>query len=286
MTELTTVTAWLNKHKFGEIQSASSLTGGSISITRLLSFSDGRTLVVKQLESAAENFFTAEATSLEALASACGLRIPEVIHADKHFILLENLGAGVPQADFWTRLGQGLAELHGTTHGQFGFHCDTYCGPTPQANPLTDDGFTFFASQRLLPLARSAEQSGLLDCDDRRAIEGIAARLADLIPQQPAVLIHGDLWSGNVHVDSAGQPALIDPACYFGWAEAELAMTMLFGRFDPAFYQVYESESGVASDWRDRAPLYNLYHLLNHLLLFGTAYYPQVSTIIRRYASD
>jgi fructosamine-3-kinase len=125
----------------------------------------------------------------------------------------------------------------------------------------------------------------LLERADLNRLENIASRLSNWIPQQPPVLLHGDLWSGNVHCDAQGSPALIDPACYWGWAEAELAMTSLFGGFEPDFYTSYAECSGMDSDWPERAPLYNLYHLLNHLLLFGGSYLGSIRQICRRFAS-
>jgi fructosamine-3-kinase len=124
-----------------------------------------------------------------------------------------------------------------------------------------------------------------LDSTRRQQLDSIATRLDRWIPAQAAVLIHGDLWSGNIHCDNRGQPALIDPACYWGWAEAELAMTTLFGGFAPAFYDAYAAASGLEADWRERASLYNLYHLLNHLLLFGGSYAQSVSAILDRYGN-
>jgi fructosamine-3-kinase len=181
-------------------------------------------------------------------------------------------------------LGRGLAALHRQEQPEFGFGADNYCGSTPQANPLMQDGWEFFARHRLLALAKPAQQRRLLNSAELRQVEDVAGRLADWIPAQPAVLLHGDLWSGNIHCDSRGLPALIDPACYWGWAEADLAMTTLFGGFDPRFYATYLECSGMQADWRERAPLYNLYHLLNHLLLFGGVYLDQVKQVLNRYA--
>jgi fructosamine-3-kinase len=111
----------------------------------------------------------------------------------------------------------------------------------------------------------------------------LAARLPQLVPQQPASLLHGDLWSGNAISDRHGAPAIIDPAVYYGWAEAELAMTALFGAFAESFYQAYQEMRPLESGWRERFDIYNLYHLLNHLNLFGESYLGEVRAILRRY---
>jgi fructosamine-3-kinase len=131
---------------------------------------------------------------------------------------------------------------------------------------------------------RLAYEWGRLDHVVVRQAEYLAARLADLIPEQPASIIHGDLWSGNVMTNSKGDPAIIDPAAYFGWAEADLAMTSLFGGFPPVFYQAYQEFRPLQPGWRERFPLYNLYHLLNHLNLFGASYREPVMGILENYS--
>lgn len=115
-------------------------------------------------------------------------------------------------------------------------------------------------------------------------VEKLCDRLPELIPEQPASLIHGDLWSGNAMFDSRGQPAIIDPAAHYGWAEAELAMTTLFGSFPDVFYRAYQEARPLEPDFRERFPIYNLYHLLNHVNLFGGGYLGQSLSILRRYA--
>lgn len=103
------------------------------------------------------------------------------------------------------------------------------------------------------------------------------------MPPQLASLLHGDLWSGNAITDHQGAPAIIDPAVYYGWAEAELAMTSLFGAFPDAFYRAYQEVRTLEAGFRERFPLYNLYHLLNHLNLFGKSYLSSVLSILRKY---
>ncbi len=268
----------------GQIEEISPLAGGSINQTSALQLSSGRSLVVKQHARPPANMFKAEAAGLSALAEETSLRIPQVIHADENFLLLEDLGRGTPSGEFWRHLAIGLAELHSKQKPEFGFIMDNFCGSTAQINTRVEDGFRFFSEYRILHIASQCFDKHLLSMSRQKQLEYIGARLSDWIPEQPAVLIHGDLWSGNVHCDGDGNPALIDPAAYWGWAEAELAMTLLFGEFHRDFYDCYEEHGNVDSHWRERADLYNLYHLLNHLLLFGESYLREIENILKRFA--
>jgi fructosamine-3-kinase len=119
-----------------------------------------------------------------------------------------------------------------------------------------------------------------------RLLDACEHRLVDLMQTalEPPSILHGDLWSGNFIVDDTGQPCLIDPAAYFGHREADLAMTRLFGGFTPAFYEAYDEEFPLADDHGERLPIYQLYHLLNHLNLFGSGYYAQSERILRSYS--
>lgn len=278
------VDLWLRDNHSVEISRFDAASGGCINTTGSITLSDGERLFVKLQHNPPADFFGAEAHGLELLRRATNLRIPRVIHADREFLLLENLGTARPVGSFWQELGEGLAQLHRRQHTLFGLEKDNYCGLTPQCNAPTAHGYGFFARYRLNALADRASQAGLLDPQERDRIARLSDNLDSWIPAQPAVLIHGDLWSGNVHCDDSGRPALIDPACYRGWAEADLAMTVLFGGFPGQFYQSYEANSEVDSAWRERAPLYNLYHLLNHLLLFGSGYVGQVREVLTRFS--
>jgi fructosamine-3-kinase len=276
--------SWLQAHLAAGISRFEAVGGGCINETGVVRLTTGERLFVKLQHDAPAGFFSAEAEGLEAIRAHTDLKVPNVIHADREFLLLEDLGSGTPRADFWSLLGTGLAKLHDTCYPTFGLERDNFCGSTPQCNSVSADGYAFFADNRLIVLAEQASQMGLLEKSDLQRVVALAGDLRNLLPVQPAVLIHGDLWSGNVHCDKEGYPALIDPACYRGWAEAELAMTLLFGGFRQDFYRAYEESSGIARDWRERAPLYNLYHLLNHLVLFGTGYLGQVRTVLERYS--
>ena len=236
---------------------------------------DGTRVIVKHRHGGPADFFQAEARGLAALRAARALRVPEVLETDEDRIVLEDLGDGRPAADYWPRAGAGLARQHAVTVARFGFEHPGYCGDSPQDNTPDDDGWRFFAQRRLLPQMRRACDGGLIEARDTRAVESLCAHLRDRLPEMPAVLLHGDLWSGNLHVCANGEPALIDAgAAHYGWAEAELAMLTLFGSPPSAFFDAYAEHAVLSRDWRERAPLYNLYHLLNHVNPFGPGYLP------------
>lgn len=278
------VDAWLNENNFGSVVRRENVGVGCINNSARLHLDRGNSIFLKENANAPEHMFRAEAIGLQALAASKAIKIPQVIHVENDFLLIEDLGLGSTTKTYWEALGEGLAELHRKPVNQFGFNVDNYCGSTPQENTLSNDGFEFFANYRILKLASSAFHKNLMDRQDLTALETIAANLSHWIPEQDPILIHGDLWSGNIHCCENGEPALIDPATYWGWAEAELAMTDLFGGFSNGFYESYESNSKIAKDWRERVPLYNLYHLLNHLLLFGSSYLSPIRNICKRFA--
>ncbi len=260
-----------------------SLSGGCISAAYALHFDNRCSVFAKHNATVATDFFAAEAAGLQALTQCGSLRVPKVLHYSCEIIILELIAIAPPNADFWRTLGTGIAALHAKPVRCFGFETDNYCGSTPQLNPATDCGYAFFAEHRLRYQARLAYDSGKLQTSDLQALEALLPRLPELIPSQPASLIHGDLWSGNVMSDENGDPVLIDPAAYWGWAEADIALTLLFGGFAAAFYEAYSDTRSLEPGWRERVPLYNLYHLLNHLNLFGAAYYHDVKEIIYRF---
>ncbi len=249
-----------------------------------LTLNDGQAVVCKRRHHAPDGFFPSEALGLDTLCRHGGLRVPQVVACTQTYILIEDLGHGSPAADFFVRAGLGLARQHLVRSHTFGFSRDGWCGDSPQSNARDSDGWRFFAEARLLPQIRHAVDAGLLTAHDADAGETLCTHLHEWIPEQPAVLLHGDLWSGNLHSDRNGAPALIDAgAVHYGWGEAELAMLTLFGSPPAAFFDSYAQSAPLAEDWRERIPLYNLYHLLNHLNLFGTSYLDGVRQILRRF---
>jgi fructosamine-3-kinase len=268
------------------------LGGGSINDTTRIDTTAG-VFVVKSHRRAPANMFRAEADGLTALrASGTTLAIPGVVAVGEvepdgySFIVLEHLASGRRRADFDESLGRGLAELHRSTTGQFGFHADNYCGATPQRNPWTSRWVNFYGESRLLHQLRLATDAALVSSADRQRVESLIARLGEWIgePSNGPSLIHGDLWSGNLHVDPEGRPALIDPAAYYAHREAELGMMTLFGGFSARAFDAYDEAFPLEPDWRNRNSLYQLYHLMNHLNLFGGGYHAQVMSVVRRFA--
>lgn len=232
-------------------------------------------MVIKQRRDVPADFFGAEARGLAALRDARALRVPEVFEVRDDRIVLEDLGQGSRAPDYWQRAGAELASQHSITGTCLGFDHDGFCGDSRQDNTPDEDGWHFFAERRLLPQVRRARDGGWIDARDVAAIESVCLHLRERVPDMPAVLLHGDLWSGNLHVCGDGGPALIDAgAVHYGWAETELAMLTLFGSPPPVFFEAYAERASLRNDWRDRAPLYNLYHLLNHVNLFGASYVP------------
>jgi fructosamine-3-kinase len=278
------VRAWLDEHGYGDVDSQQAVGGGCINNGMRLYTTSGESFFLKVNGAAPADMFALEAEGLDALRVPGGPRIPETFVAGKTFLLMEDLKPAARRGDYFTTLGRQLAAMHNYTHPKFGFLHNNYIGATPQVNTWTADGYAFFADQRLGYQAALAQKRGYLGGKDVAAVKAIGERLPELVPEQPASLLHGDLWGGNAIADEHGQPALIDPAAHYGWAEAELAFTIMFGGFTGAFYDAYLEVRPLAAGWRERFPLYNLYHTLNHLNLFGTSYLGQAKSIIRKYS--
>lgn len=250
----------------------------------------GMRWVVKGNDHAVQQQFAAEAAGLRALrASGTSLTIPEVLCArddgpGARFLVLEYLESAARVEDFDERLGRGLAELHACTSPRgFGFDLDGTCGATPQPNPWTASWSAFYAEHRLGHQSRLARAAGLPEADLDR-LERLCVRLREWIHDDEApALIHGDLWSGNLHVDAHGRPALLDPATYFAHREAELGMMSLFGGFGARVWEAYHEARPLRPGWRHRLGLYELYHVLNHFNLFGGSYAAQASRLLRQY---
>ncbi len=265
------------------------VNGGSICRAVKVSLGDGRAALVKW-HAGAPGMFTAERRGLELLSAAGALRIPQVMAQQEAgaqspaFLAIEWLERGPATPAVAEALGRGLAQLHRVTAATYGLDHDNFIGVNPQPNPPATDWVTFFGERRLVFQMELAARHGYLNPARRQRLEKLLARLGDwLPPYPPASLLHGDLWGGNWLATADGQPALIDPAVYYGHREAELAFTELFGGFPGAFYAAYHEAWPPDGGYRERVALYNLYHLLNHLNLFGEGYGGGVDAALRQY---
>ena len=260
-----------SKYGWGTIREVRSVPGGSINDAFALQY-DGGQFFVKWNRSAAPGFFSAEADGLRALAPY--LRVPEVLYVGDDHLVLEYLPLE-PGGNGWARrAGEQLAQMHldsRSTH--FGWIDDNFMGSLPQRNRQTTDGAEFYRHDRWQNLWRQCRS--LFPADFIREWDGLVSRFADMLPDEQSVLIHGDLWSGNIGYTSEG-PVFFDPAVHWGYREADLAMTRLFGRFPPEFYEGYQSVFPLESGWEQRVPLFQLYPLLVHVCLFGRGYVSSV----------
>ena len=235
--------------------------------------------------------FSAEALGLQALrAVGSQLIIPEVIahgisvETNPGFLLLEWIESGSPGTLFWEDLGRDLAAFHRSDKGLYGFEANNFIGRTPQQNDWLEDWPSFFRTYRLQPQIQLARKQKRWPAAWDRLADQVMQNLEQWLPARPvASMLHGDLWSGNLMCTVSDKAALIDPAAYYGDREADLAMTELFGGFHQPFYAAYREAWPLEPGYEDRLELYNLYHLINHLNLFGSSYAGSVERILKRF---
>ena len=230
----------------------------------------------KEAAAARADAFAAEAEGLEALRPH--IRVPRVlehgISGGKAFILLEHLA--LQRGGDYAELGRMLAQLHRQTGPRFGWGRDNYIGLSPQQNGWCEEWSEFWWTRRIAPQLEMARANGFpVDMPPRTLLDGHSP---------PASLLHGDLWSGNAGFTAQG-PVVYDPAVYYGDRETDLAMTELFGGFPREFYRAYHESFPLDAGYQQRKHLYNLYHLLNHLNIFGGGYLGQVKETLRLLAA-
>ena len=278
-----------------KILSTESISGGCISSAQVVTLKDGRQYFVKSNPDQA-NMFEPEAAGLVAIAATEAIRVPAVIGHGKSdsgtgFLVLEFIESSPRPKDFFEHFGRSLGQMHlnstkAHSDGQFGLDHANFIGSTPQENDWSQNWPMFFACHRIGYQLKLANENGLANSEFNRSCEKLIGRLPELLvtPNEPPALIHGDLWSGNFMVGSTGEPVLIDPAVYFASREAEFGMTKLFGGFSSEFYHAYNEAYPLSDGWEERAEIYKLYHLINHLNLFGTSYLSGCLTILRKFS--
>lgn len=235
--------------------------------------------------------FEAEADGLAALAGCGAFRVPCVLGCgatgDEAFVLLEHLQLRpLASAEDGHRFAAALAQLHQETGAHFGWARDNFIGANPQVNEQYDSWARFFVNCRLMPQLQMARRRGfdaVVGRESEQLLERVPALFLDYRPRPS--LLHGDLWHGNAAMDAEGRPVIFDPAVYRGDRDADLAMSELFGGFPSSFYAAYRAAWPPAEGYEQRKMLYNLYHVLNHLNLFGRAYLGQAERMIRTLAA-
>lgn len=245
-----------------EVVTVQPVTGGLAALAGIATRRDASPVFVKAFaDRPADDVFAAEAEGLAALRELGGVATPEVILADRDVLVLSVLSERPRSEAFWEQFAHLLARLHlNTTHPRFGWHHDNWLGRRRQVNTWNDDGFAFFAEHRLLRWLDEPRVEAALDAQDRSALERLCDRLPDLLPERPACLTHGDLWAQNVLATADGEPALIDPAVSYVWAEVDLAHVWSTSPPPEArrMFEVYAELTSLDADWEARMPVIQL----------------------------
>jgi fructosamine-3-kinase len=270
------------------VASTTPVPGGCISDAGRVALDDGRVVFAKAAAGLPPDLLPVEAEGLAWLREPGAVRVPEVLALTDDALVLEWVEPG-PRTDRTDEsLGRGLAGLHRAGADAFGWHRDGFIGRLPQRNTPPADGVddwpAFWIDRRIVPLARMARDRGSVDHRVPELVDRLAARIGDVAgPPEPPARLHGDLWSGNVHVDDRGEPWLVDPAAYGGHREVDLAMLHLFGSPSSAFAAAYHEVHPLADGWRDRLRLWQLEPLLTHAVMFGGGYGTSVRAVLDRY---
>ncbi len=269
------------------------VAGGDINEAYRLTLSDGMHIFMKSNQGKSVSFFQREAEGLAAIAETGAISTPQVFGCGTGenggaFLLLEFVESRRPGKDYQEILAQQLARMHQSrtenfvTGGIYGFVQDNYIGANPQVNTPCKSWTEFFRDCRLKP--QFLQASDYFGKEEWKKITELLERTGEILtePEYPS-LIHGDLWAGNVMTGSDGLAWLTDPAACVGHREADLAMTELFGGFSGKFYEAYREAASLQPGYEKRRDFYNLYHLLNHLNLFGRSYLSSVRRIVEEY---
>ncbi|HLR76273.1 MAG TPA: fructosamine kinase family protein [Balneolaceae bacterium] len=279
----------IEKQLGDEIKSANSVSGGSINQAAKVEMRGGRDFFLKWNKAAPDDMFPKEKKGLELLKSAgAGLHIPNVLAVGKAegtaFILIEFIEEQRGGKDSSAKFGKQLAELHQVTAHNYGLEYDNYIGRLKQPNNKKADWVDFFIEYRLEVQLKQAVDAGKLENGTVKQFNRLYKKLPDMLPEEPASLLHGDLWGGNYFFDQEGRAAIFDPAVYYGNREIEIAFTYLFGGFSGAFYDAYQEVFPLQPKFNERKSIYNLYPLLVHTNMFGGHYGRQVEQTAARYS--
>lgn len=266
-----------------------SVGGGCISSAWHIVGTDGREFFVKTHQQQYLDMFSAEAEGLNEIVNSHTIKAPRALAwgeaGQSAYLVMEHLPLGGNGSQ--RQLAEKLAQMHQQQAARFGWHRDNNIGTTAQKNRQSSNWCEFWRDQRLayqLQLAASKGYGGPLQSQGERLLSDLDRLLDGHEPA--AVLLHGDLWSGNYSFTLANEPVIFDPAVYYGDRECDIAMTELFGGFAADFYAAYNDLLPLDQGYAMRKTLYNLYHILNHLNLFGGGYRQQAESMISRLLSE
>ena len=273
-----------------KVASVHRLSGGDINAAFRLQ-GDDKSYFIKLNRADLVTMFEAEFAGLQDIAKTQSVRAPAPVvcgkTAEHAFLVLEYLEFGCSDKASDRLLGLQLALMHQLQQPYFGWHRDNTIGSTLQLNSQSDDWLAFWCEKRLgfqLKLAANKGYGGILQVNGERLCSDMAALFADYLPQPS--LLHGDLWAGNAAASKQRYPVIFDPACYYGDREADLAMTELFGGFSGDFYAAYQAVWPLDNGYVVRKTFYNLYHILNHLNLFGGGYLRHAESMMSKLLSE
>lgn len=269
------------------IYSSQFLSGGSINNAYQLKTNLGYYCIKYNNAEAFPGMFETEGMGLGILRDANEIKVPEVITVQNTrsytYILMEYISSSIKIPGFMADFGHSLAALHRHSSGSYGLDHNNYMGSLVQPNTIHKDWSSFFIEERLERQLSPAKSSGYFSTEDLARFQRLFRQFNTICPCGEPSLLHGDLWSGNFIVSGEGRACLIDPAVYWGHREVDIAMTTLFGGFEPEFYSAYNEAFPLEKGWRKRLDIYNLYPLLVHLNLFGAGYFGSIQKIIRRF---
>lgn len=266
-------------------RSVNALSGGDINDVYKIDAEEQSYVIKLNAASKYPEMFEKEAQSLLLLSDTNSFEIPKVIaygvFEDKTYLIMTYLPSG-KNIDFEEEFALALAKMHQCQSEQYGLDFNNFIGSLPQNNlPKTKNPIDFYINLRMEPQFELAHQNGFAFTN----IDRFYKNLEEIIPDEKASLIHGDLWSGNYLITDSGKPAIYDPAIAFASREMDLAMMQLFGGYPRAVFDVYNEIFPLEKGWKSRIELWQLYYILVHVNLFGASYYSRAKTMLAKYSA-
>ena len=271
-----------------KISNIEMISGGDYGFSYKLSLNNNKDYFFKYLEipSPSANI-KSEINNLESLAKSNSCQTPDVIgyieiKSSKSGLLLEWIDRKIPSISNLESFGRKLAQLHLNKAESFGWFEDNFISILNQSNNHNSSWSSFYLQERIEPLLKQAIEQQIIPSNYHRSLVTLEKRLINEIPHESASLLHGDLWSGNFIIAKKNEAYLIDPSCYYGHREMDLAMSLLFGSFGRPFYTAYQEIYPLEPGFESRLDLHQLYPLLVHALLFKGLYINKVLEILKR----